>query len=239
MCGICGIYAKERMDEEVVIRMNNNLIHRGPDGEGYYYSNNVGFGHRRLRIIDLDTGDQPIYNEDQSICIVFNGEIYNYEELRQQLIARGHRFKSRSDTEVIVHLYEEEGMDCVRQLRGMFALALWDDNSHQLFLVRDRMGQKPLVYAEQSGRILFASEIKGLLQVPDIARELDAVSLDQYLLYQYVPHPRTIFRGISKIPPAFFYFLKCLRILNANSYTLITLKHQPPYKSYISFQISF
>ena len=148
MCGICGIYAKERMDEEVVIRMNNNLIHRGPDGEGYHYSDNVGFGHRRLRIIDLDTGDQPIYNEDQSISIVFNGEIYNYKELRDKLIALGHKLTTKSDTETIVHLYEEYGLECVRQLNGMFAFAIWDKKKQRLLLARDRLGVKPLVYCK-------------------------------------------------------------------------------------------
>ena len=222
MCGFAGaVWGKNGtpLSLEVLQNMTAVLQHRGPDAVGFHHSDSgsvgrrespggVALGHRRLSVIDLDEGAQPMTNEDSSVWVVFNGEIYNYEELRRQLIARGHRFKSRSDTEVIVHLYEEQGIDCVRHLRGMFALALWDDNSHQLFLVRDRMGQKPLVYAEQSGRILFASEIKGLLQVPDIARELDAVSLDQYLLYQYVPHPRTIFRGISKIPPAHYGIYK-------------------------------
>ena len=201
MCGICGIYVKERVDEEVVIRMNNNLIHRGPDGEGYYYSNNVGFGHRRLRIIDLDTGDQPIHNEDQSISIVFNGEIYNYKELRDKLIALGHKLTTKSDTETIVHLYEEYGLECVRQLNGMFAFAIWDKKKQRLLLARDRLGVKPLVYCKTHKEFLFASELRSLLASKKIETVVDDEAIAEYLTLGYIAAPKTIYKNVMKLEP--------------------------------------
>ena len=180
------------------------IAHRGPDDHGTWFSNGspaAALGHRRLSIIDLGGGHQPLANEDGSIQVVFNGEIYNYRELRSDLESRGHRFGSESDTETIVHLYEEHGVDCLDHLRGMFALALWDDNTRQLLLARDRLGQKPLVYREEPGRVLFASELKALLQLPGAPRDVDPVAVDQYLAYQYVPHPRTILAGYAKLPP--------------------------------------
>ena len=161
----------------------------------------VALGHRRLSIIDVAGGHQPLANEDGSVWIVFNGEIYNFPELRRRLEQSGHRFRTGSDTEVLVHLYEDEGPEMLAHLHGMFAFAVWDARRRQLLLARDRLGQKPLVYRCEPGRLLFASELKSLLQVPGVPREIDPQALDEYLTYQYVPHPRTIFRGIAKLPP--------------------------------------
>ncbi len=200
MCGICGIaWTDPRWSPEpaVLDRMTDTLAHRGP-----WHGERAALGFRRLAIIDLVTGQQPMSNEDGSIWIVFNGEVYNFRSLRQRLEGLKHRFRTRSDTEVILHLYEEEGPECVQRLRGMFAFALWDCNERRLLLARDRLGVKPLVYRHEPDRIIFASELKAILQAPDVPRELDPDSLDHYLTYQYVPHPRTIFRGIGKLPPA-------------------------------------
>ncbi len=224
MCGIAGVAwtnEAEPIDESVVRRMIRVLAHRGPDDEGLvtligpYDSHpdrrghadpHTGpgaiLGHRRLAIIDLAGGHQPLANEDGSIHVVFNGEIYNYRELRRQLQSAGHRFRTESDTETIVHLYEEHGVRCVEHLRGMFALAVWDDRKKRLLLARDRLGQKPLVYRLENGHLFFASELKALLQVPGAPRELDPTAVDLYLAYQYVPHPWAIFKGYNKLPPA-------------------------------------
>ena len=205
MCGFAGASwtdPQHAIDAATLDAMTAVLTHRGPDQSGTWFDANTALGHRRLSIIDLDSGRQPLANEDGSVQVVFNGEIYNYRELRNDLQGRGHRFATQSDTEVIVHLYEEYGDDCVDHLRGMFALAVRDVRRQRLLLARDRMGQKPLVYREDPGRLLFASELKALLQVPGAPRELDPVSLDQFLTYQYVPHPRTMLSGYSKLPPA-------------------------------------
>jgi asparagine synthase (glutamine-hydrolysing) len=183
------------------------LRHRGPDAEGIYFSPNeagpgAALGHRRLSIIDLGGGQQPLANEDRTIWIAFNGEIYNYRELRPVLESKGHKFHTDSDTETIVHLYEEYGTDCVSHLRGMFVFAIWDERRRRLFLARDRMGQKPLFYRQESERLLFASELKSLLQMPGAPRKLDPPALDAYLLYQYVPYPMCILQGYHKLPPA-------------------------------------
>lgn len=192
-------------------RMTDAVRHRGPDGRGVYFrewtdegGGGVGLGHRRLAIIDLEGGQQPLSNEDGTIWISFNGEIYNYEELRRDLIARGHQFRTHSDTETIVHLYEEMGPECVRELRGMFALAIWDAPRRRLFFARDRLGEKPLVYHRTPSRLLLGSEIKSLLTVPGVAREVDEESVARYLTFYYVPHPHTMFRGIAKLPPAHY-----------------------------------
>jgi asparagine synthase (glutamine-hydrolysing) len=204
MCGICGVLSLDggRPDLAFVRRMADSIRHRGPDGEGFYDDGAVAVGHRRLSIIDLATGDQPIFNEDGSIAIVFNGEIYNYRELREALIAKGHRFRTTGDTEVIVHLYEERGIDCVRDLNGMFAFAIWDAGREQLFLARDPLGEKPLYYAKTGTRFSFASELKALLRGADFCREIDPAALDDYLAYGYVPAPRTIYRSVAKLPAA-------------------------------------
>jgi asparagine synthase (glutamine-hydrolysing) len=225
MCGIAGLswhHPQRLPDISEVRRMVDVLAHRGPDDSGIYHSEvgllsneaprgpNVNavsdrgaiLGHRRLSIIDLAGGRQPLSNEDGSVWIVLNGEIYNYRELRCDLQSRGHQFATESDTEVIVHLYEEYGDDCVLHLRGMFAFAIWDKRQSRLLLARDRLGQKPLVYRHHAGRVDFASELKGLLQLKDSPREINPVAIDQYLTYQYVPHTSSILKGYSKLPPA-------------------------------------
>ena len=182
--------------------MTRCLVHRGPDDQGLHLSANVGLGHRRLSIIDLAGGRQPIYNEDGTCCIVFNGEIYNFHELRRGLIERGHALRTHSDTETILHLYEEMGERCVEPLRGMFAFAIWNERAQELLLARDRVGKKPLFYACDDQAIRFASELKSLLVDPAFRREIDLDALQDYLAFQYVPAPATIFRGARKLPPA-------------------------------------
>ena len=180
------------------------IQHRGPDGSGEYASGPVGLGHRRLSIIDLATGSQPMSNEDGSIWVVYNGEIYNFEELRAELVARGHQFKSTTDTEVIVHLYEEMGDRCVTRLRGMFAFALWDDRRQRLLLARDRVGIKPLYFAQTRNAIVFGSELKSILQDPGVQREIGHASIDRFLTYYYLPGDETLFQGIRKLLPGHY-----------------------------------
>jgi len=211
MCGICGKinFNSQPIDEQLLQKMTKVLNHRGPDDEGIYIKDNVGLGHTRLKIIDLSTAaHQPMSNEDGTIWIVYNGEIYNFQELRKDLLEKGHIFRSKSDTEAIIHLYEEYGIDCVKFLRGMFAFAIWDDNIKRLFLARDRVGKKPLNYAIKNGSLIFASEIKSILQDSDFPREVNLKALDLYLTYQYVPAPETIFSGIKKLPPAHILVLE-------------------------------
>jgi len=204
MCGIVGIAGSSGrpVDDAVVRSMNDALWHRGPDDEGYLVRDQVGLGMRRLSIIDVAGGRQPIHNEDKSVWAVFNGEIYNYDELREELQQRGHHFYTRSDTETLVHLYEEYGEAGVSRLRGMFAYALWDSSRRRLLLARDRLGIKPLYYAQFDGRVFFASELKAFARVPGFPRDLDEASLQRYLAYLYVPGPATIFRNVVELPPA-------------------------------------
>jgi len=203
MCGICGIFdfRGNPVEREPLERMNNRISHRGPDGEGYYVCGPVGLGSRRLSIIDLEGGTQPQTNEDGSIQVVFNGEIYNFIELREELIQKGHKFKTRCDTEEIVHGYEEWGDDCTDRFNGMFAFALWDSRRRRLLLARDHLGVKPLYYATVGGRLLFASEVKALLTDPECPREVDLEALGQLFTLRSVTSPRTLFQGISKLPP--------------------------------------
>jgi asparagine synthase (glutamine-hydrolysing) len=202
MCGICGIFDRSgnQVDQGILQKMTTILQHRGPDGEGHYIDGEVGLGHRRLSIIDVEGGAQPIGNEDGTLQIVFNGEIYNFVELRQELEAAGHRFTTRSDTEVIVHAYEQWGKECVRRFNGMFAFALWDANRRELFLARDHLGIKPLYYVDLGNRILFASEIKAVLQDPECPRDVDVEALAELFTFRYVPSPKTLFKGIRKLP---------------------------------------
>lgn len=203
MCGISGIYNfsdAKPIDRSVLKRMTDDLIHRGPNDEGYFIENHIGLGSRRLSIIDLAGGHQPIFNEDESCVIVFNGEIYNYQELMPFLISRGHQFRTRSDTEVILHLYEEEGENCLTRLRGMFAFAIWDRKKQQLFVARDRLGIKPLYYYIKDGRCLFASEIKSILEDASVEKDIDLEALSDYLSFIYIPAPKTIFKNIKKLP---------------------------------------
>jgi asparagine synthase (glutamine-hydrolysing) len=206
MCGICGkIYhtIDKKVDKALIKKMSSVLTHRGPDDEGVYVKNNVGLGHKRLSILDLSpAGHQPMSNEDGSIWIVFNGEVYNFLDLREELQKKGHTFVSQTDTETIIHLYEEKGIECVQDLRGMFAFALWDENKQRLFCVRDRAGKKPLVYARTKDALLFASEIKSLLIDPSIKKDIDCTAVHHFLTYQYIPSPQTGFTSIKKLPPA-------------------------------------
>jgi len=209
MCGIAGLVnANGRAANSALLqRMTDVLVHRGPDGSGLHIDGCVGLGHRRLAIIDLATGDQPMSSADGTIWITYNGEIYNFQELRSELEARGFAFHTTSDTEVIIHAYEAFGVHCLERLQGMFAFAIWDSRRRQLLLARDRVGIKPLVYAWDGHRLLFGSEIKALLQDPIVPRELDWDALRDYLTYHYITGPRTIFRAIRKLLPGSYLLL--------------------------------
>lgn len=218
MCGITGAIwtdPERAIDAPTLQRMTDVLRHRGPDDQGQYHSEfrirppyetlpGIALGFRRLAIIDLATGNQPMSNEDGSVWMVFNGEIYNYLDLRHRLEGSGHKFRTDSDSETIIHLYEDEGPQCFSHLNGMFAVAIWDRNRRRLVLGRDRLGKKPLVYRADTGRLLFASELKSLLEVPGLPREIDPSAVDEYLTYQYIPHPNCILRGFRKLPPAHY-----------------------------------
>lgn len=198
MCGICGIIRKGD-NKDIIQKMNDRIMHRGPDGEGYYIDGDVAFGHRRLSIIDLSTGDQPIYNEDNSVVTVYNGEIYNYLELRSELESLGHEFKTKSDTEVLVHGYEEWHTDLPKHLRGMFAFAIHDKKRNEIFLARDNFGIKPLYYAKMNDSFMFASEIKSFLDVPDFKKEFNEEILETYLEFSFVPTNETFFKGVYRL----------------------------------------
>jgi len=211
MCGICGIinYSQTQYIEKSAInKMCEQLKSRGPDAEGYYINKNIAFGMRRLKIIDLETGDQPIFNEDKSICIIFNGEIYNFKGLKQELKQKGHHFITGSDTEAIVHLYEDLGENCLNKLRGMFAFAIWDEKDKKLFIARDRLGIKPLYYTFSQDYFIFASEIKSILAFPYIKKEIDFTAMSDYFTFLYVPAPRTIFKDIYKLLPGHYLIVK-------------------------------
>jgi asparagine synthase (glutamine-hydrolysing) len=206
MCGICGVFeyaSSMRVDREQLSRMNATIVHRGPDEDGFFVRDRVGLAMRRLRIIDLAGGSQPIANEDETVSIVFNGEIYNYRELRRELIDRGHRFRTQSDTEVVVHAYEEFGTSCVEHLDGMFAFAIYDariPGSDRLFLARDPFGKKPLYYADLGRTLIFGSEIKPILEDPRVSKEIDFEALHHYLSLLVIPAPWSIFQSIRKLP---------------------------------------
>lgn len=203
MCGICGIFDQSGhpINPATLDRMTASIRHRGPDGDGLYVDREIGLGHRRLSIIDLGGGAQPIANEDDTLQIVFNGEIYNFVELRKELEGFGHQFRTRSDTEVIVHAYEQWGVDCVKRFNGMFVFAIWNTRLRELFLARDHLGIKPLYYVKAGDRLLFASEIKALLQDPQCPREVDHEALAELFTFRYVPSPKTLFNKILKLPP--------------------------------------
>ena len=205
MCGICGVYGLN--DKRLIRKMSDVISHRGPDGEGYFIDDKIMLGHRRLSIIDLKTGNQPIFNEDKSICIIYNGEIYNFLELRDELEKNGHCFSTNSDTEVIVHSYEQYGFDCVKKFNGMFAFAIWDSRKNILFIARDRAGIKPLFYTIHNGIFLFSSEIKSILQYPEIKRIIDKESLHYFVNLRYVPKEKTFFSGIKKLLPGHYLIL--------------------------------
>ena len=206
MCGLVGIFdarGERPVDRALLVRMNDAIRHRGPDGDGVFLAPGLGLAHRRLAIIDVDHGAQPLFNEDNTVAVVFNGEIYNFQPLMAELEALGHRFATCCDTEVIVHGWEEWGPDCVKRFRGMFAFALWDANSQTLFLARDRLGKKPLYYAElPDGQVIFASELKGLMRHPGFKRTLDPRAIEDYFALGYVPESRTIYQSAAKLEPA-------------------------------------
>jgi asparagine synthase (glutamine-hydrolysing) len=209
MCGICGAVwtdLRNAVSADSLHAMMDRLVHRGPDDAGDYVNEHAALGFRRLSIIDLAGGHQPLSNENGTVWTVFNGEIYNFPALRRRLEAKGHDLRSSGDTEVLVHLYEDEGTRMFSLLRGMFALAIWDAPRRTLILARDRLGQKPLVYRHDGSRLVFASELKALLALPDgtVPRRVDPLAVDHYLCYGYVPAPRTILDGTHKLPPAHY-----------------------------------
>lgn len=205
MCGITGIFdtrGQRELDRQLLQRMNDSQQHRGPDEGSLHLEPGLGFGHRRLSIIDIATGQQPLFNDDRTVAIVFNGEIYNYQSLMAELQGLGYRFHTKSDTEVIVHAWEAWGEQCVQRLRGMFAFAIWDRNKQTLFLARDRLGVKPMYYAElDDGQLIFGSELKSLMAHPGLRREIDPLAVEEYFALGYVAEPRTIFRQARKLPP--------------------------------------
>ena len=206
MCGIVGLFdtrGKREIDRQLLGRMNQTQVHRGPDEGELYTEPGMGFGHRRLSIMDVSSGQQPLFNEDGSVVVVFNGEIYNFQELATELTALGHIFRTHCDTEVIVHAWEQWGEHCVDRFRGMFAFGLWDRNQQTLFLARDRLGIKPLYYSLlEDGTFIFSSELKALLIHPDFIREMDPHAIEDYFAYGYIPEPKTIFRQAFKLSPA-------------------------------------
>lgn len=228
MCGICGITHpnNQPVNRDTLAAMNAAIFHRGPDGDGFFYAPGVGLAMRRLAIIDLNTGDQPIPNEDESVWIVFNGEIFNFPALRADLEKRGHRFRTQTDTECIVHLYEEYGDDCVQHLRGQFAFAIWDKNRQRLFIARDRLGQKPLYYSYQNGSLYFSSELTSLLEALPQRPKIHLPAIDLYLGLQYIPEPLTPYENIFKLPAAHILTVenKRLKVENLN---LPTFNLQP------------
>jgi len=204
MCGICGIFLldrQRRVDADILASMNGRIAHRGPDDEGFHVEDNIGLAMRRLSIIDIKSGHQPLSNENEDVWIVYNGEIYNHEELRAQLEARGHRYRTRSDTETIVHLYEEYGRDCVKHLRGMFAFAIWDRRRRVLFCARDHLGIKPFYYRWDGATFLFGSEIKTILEFPGVTAQFNPGTLSEYLAFGYITGPSTMYEGINKLMP--------------------------------------
>ena len=203
MCGIAGYFGSG--NQEILAKMTNALRHRGPDDEGFYLDGPIGLGHRRLAIIDLSpAGHQPMTNDSQDIWLVFNGEIYNFQELRLELVNQGYKFRGNSDTEVIINLYAAIGVEAFKKLNGMFAIALYDARQDKLILARDRLGKKPLYWGIFGTTLIFGSELKALLQHPDCRREINLESLNKYLLYEYVPTPHSIFKGIYKLEPGHY-----------------------------------
>jgi asparagine synthase (glutamine-hydrolysing) len=227
MCGICGVFHSdrtERVNRDTLVAMNRQIIHRGPDDDGFFVEENVGLAMRRLSIIDIQTGHQPLSNEDGSVWIVFNGEIYNHQDLRKDLESRGHRYRTRSDTETIVHLYEEYGRHCVKHLRGMFAFAIWDRSKRSLFLVRDRLGIKPLYYRYDGKTLLFGSEIKALLAYPGAKREFNRGTLAEYLAFGYIAGEESMYAGIRKVLPGHILTLGEQGGLETSSYWDLDVK---------------
>lgn len=214
MCGISGIILKDKgvFPREDLVRMTRLMSHRGPDDEGFFFGNGVGLGHRRLSIIDLSAGHQPVFNEDKTVSVVFNGEIYNFNEIRDGLVKKGHRFLTRSDTEVIVHAYEEYGKGCLERFRGMFAFAVYDSKKDACLIARDRLGKKPLYYHDGADAFVFASEIKPILSTPYASAEAEEAAIDFFLTLNYVPAPMTLFKGIKKLAPGGYIWIEKNRV---------------------------
>jgi asparagine synthase (glutamine-hydrolysing) len=229
MCGISGIFEFDQartLERETVHRMNESLRHRGPDDEGIFVGPGIGLGHRRLSIIDVAGGHQPIGNEDGTIWVMCNGEIYNYAELRQELLCKGHKFTTRSDTEAIVHLYEDYGEECFARLRGMFAIVIWDSNQRRLLLARDRVGKKPLYYYADRNRIIFGSELKAILAADGIPRTVDPLAVCDYFSLSYIPAPRTIYKSVRKLQPAHYLVVSAAGLREAPYWRLSFSKVQ-------------
>jgi asparagine synthase (glutamine-hydrolysing) len=227
MCGICGnleFHPEAKIAPHLLKQMADAIVHRGPDDEGYYVKGQIGLGFRRLSIIDLSGGHQPLANENDTIWIIFNGEIYNYQELRAELISKGHIFRTKSDTEVIVHLFEEYGRDCVKKLRGMFAFAIWDSVQKSLLLARDRVGIKPLYYYLSENFLSFGSEMKAILVDPAVRREIDPAMIDRFLTYYYVPGSQTLLRNFFKLDPGHWLVVQNGKI-EINSYWDLDFPH--------------
>ncbi|MGB5224857.1 MAG: hypothetical protein WBN49_06765, partial [Arenicellales bacterium] len=221
MCGIAGIMGSNRVD--AIKKMTDIMIHRGPDDSGYYHDDDISLGQRRLSIIDINHGRQPISNEDDTLQLVCNGEIYNSPQLRETLIAKGHRFKTATDVEVILHLYEEYGDDCVKHLRGMFAFALWDSVKRRLLMARDHLGQKPLFFCQKNGGFAFASEVKSILASEIIKPEIDLEGLWHYMSLRFMPDHHSLFKGIEKLPAAHYLVLEG-NLITVNRYWDVDFK---------------
>lgn len=232
MCGIAGILNFDEMSkisETILLEMINTMVHRGPDDLGYYSKKNVGLAHRRLSIIDLKSGNQPICNENGNIWIVFNGEIYNFVELRNELEKKGHKFRTNSDTEVIIHSYEEYGVDCLKKFNGMFAFAIYDETSKRIFLARDRLGVKPLFYNVTNKRFIFASEIKALLKHPEVERKANLLAISSYLSFRYVLGRETMFQDIYALLPGYFLISDGEKFEEKQYWELPVLEHKEDY----------
>ncbi len=223
MCGICGIFEYERQSDmpgDTVHKMNQTMVHRGPDDGGVFVGPGIGLGHRRLSIIDLAGGHQPMSNEDGTVWVLLNGEIYNYPELYAKLVQRGHKFVTKSDTEAIVHLYEDCAEECFSRLRGMFSIAVWDSRNRKLVLARDRVGKKPLFYAADGNRIVFGSELKALLACDLLSRETDEQALSDYFSFGYIPAPKTIYRSVRKVMPGHYLVASAKGVREASYWDL-------------------
>ncbi|MFX0198548.1 MAG: asparagine synthase (glutamine-hydrolyzing), partial [Candidatus Hodarchaeota archaeon] len=221
MCGIVGILDLDtgKVENSLLKAMTDVLRHRGPDGEGFHINGQIGLGHRRLTVIDLETGKQPMSNEDKTIWITYNGEIYNFQEIRKDLEKKGHQFKTRSDTEVILHAYEEYEHGCLRLFRGMFAFGLWDSRKKQLLVARDRIGKKPVYYYFNGRKFIFASEIKAILQDRSVKKEIDWDAFVDYFVYHYIPFPKSIFKNIYKVSPAHFLIVRLVKRMDGSAIT--------------------
>jgi len=237
MCGICGIYnfnKEDYVNRDEIIRMNSVLRHRGPDEDGVYVVKNIALGSSRLKIIDLNTGRQPVRNEDSSIWVVFNGEIYNYKDLREMLEKKGHKFYTQSDTEIIAHAYEEYGEDCVLKFDGMFAFAIWDSREDKFFIARDRLGIKPLFYSLDEKKLIFGSEIKAIIQNRSIDKKIDLQALHNFLSFSYIPAPLSIFRNIKKLMPGHALSCKGGQVKARQYWDLDFCENSPkPYSYYL------